>query len=146
MALRISELFLFVLLVAQLNVAIATPHPNADPGLFDLVPILNNLPILNYPPAHMITTNPDPECQAINGGARWCCQSTFDGDMPIVMELAPVLGYKLNPNSVNGIFCKKDPVCTVGTDLCCQVDAFPKVLSSLLNLAMYCQHTPRKWS
>lgn len=106
MALQISKFLLSVLLVAQLSVAMATPNPDADPGLFDLLPILNNLPILNYPPQNMITTNPAPECQAINGGGRWCCQSTFDGDMPIVLELAPVLGYKLNPNSVNGLFCK----------------------------------------
>ncbi|CAG8983746.1 hypothetical protein HYALB_00009842 [Hymenoscyphus albidus] len=104
--------------------------------------LVQPLPIADYPAPELVTNHPSTECEKINGGSRLCCQSTFDGGVPLVKELAPIIGFRLNHNSVNGIYCKKDAECAVGEDLCCQVDSFPNVIPTLLNLAMYCQSHP----
>lgn len=129
--------------------------------------LIQPLPVADYPIPEMVTSSPSPECEGVNGGSRLCCESTFNGDVPLIKELAPIIGFKLNRNSVNGIYCEfvfysllagprlftcrvvfifdfhqydvglhmlififlgeKDEECAVGTDLCCQVDSFPKV-------------------
>ena len=88
------------LLLATLVPASPTPQLLGAVGS-----LIQDLPILSYPPKSIVTTDISPECANLNQGTRLCCQSTFDGDVPIVMELAPVVGYKLDPNSINGIYC-----------------------------------------
>jgi hypothetical protein len=93
------------LFMATLIPASPTPSPNPD-LIGSLGPLIQDIPILDGPLPSMMTKNPSPECASLNQGTRLCCQSTFDGDVPIVLELAPLLGYKLDPNSVNGIYCE----------------------------------------
>jgi len=82
-------------------------RPNPDGGLLGFIgPLIQGIPLLDGPLPGMMTTNPSPECANLNHGTRLCCQSTFDGDVPLLLELAPVIGYKLDPNSVNGIYCE----------------------------------------
>ena len=94
---------------------------HAAPGLIDSLGHLiqgNGLPLLDYPLAQMMTKSPSPECAKVNQGARLCCKSTFNGDVPLLLELAPVIGYNLNKNSVNGIYCMKLSA-SDGTDMRC---------------------------
>lgn len=90
------------------------PAPVPDPGLTDL---LGSLPIVgdvlklvgnvgNAPPPTLLwTRNPSPQCAAINQGELLCCRGALAGDQPLVVFLAGVYGYKLNPNDVNGLVC-----------------------------------------
>ncbi len=90
-----------ILLLATL----ATPSL-ALPQLLGIVgQLLGIIPILSTPPPRELwTKTPSPECANVNGGALLCCESTFNGDIPIVVQLAPAVGYKLNPNSINCIY------------------------------------------
>jgi hypothetical protein len=45
--------------------------------------------------------NPLPTCT--NGGTPLCCQGTFAGDLPLIITLAGLTNYPLNPNDVNCI-------------------------------------------
>jgi hypothetical protein len=58
--------------------------------------------------------------------------------MPLVVELAQLAGqFKLNPNSINGLYCKKDfTTCNPGTKLCCQVDSVVNVLLALPSICI----------
>jgi hypothetical protein len=101
----------FTVLLTAITGVFAVPHP--EPQLSGVVsgllgevgPLLNLVPVLaSPPPAFLWTKNPSPECANINQGALYCCGSTFNGDMPLVVELSDLLQYKLNPNSINCIF------------------------------------------
>lgn len=39
----------------------------------------------------------------INGGTALCCQGTFAGDLPLIVALAGLTSFPLNPNDVNCI-------------------------------------------
>ncbi len=61
------------------------------------------------PPEFLTTPDPSPECAKEvggNGGQLQCCRVTVAGDLPIVVFLADVIGYNLNPNDINGVICK----------------------------------------
>jgi hypothetical protein len=117
--------------------------------------VLNELGVLYAaPPSFLLTTDISPVCKNVNNGMpppppdhppacfptqaeHWletgtllCCSSTINGDMPLVVELAQLAGqFKLNPNSINGLYCKKNfTTCNPGTKLCCQVDKVVNVL------------------
>jgi hypothetical protein len=49
--------------------------------------------------------NPIPDCSA-NGGHALCCQGTFAGDLPVIVALAGLASFKLNPNDINCIGSK----------------------------------------
>jgi len=109
--------------------------------------ILNSIPLLYAAaPDFLLTKDPSPQCANVNGGTLLCCSSTINGDMPLVVELAQLAGnFKLNPNSINGLYCKKDfTTCNPGTKLCCQVDDLvnPPIINDVLSLALYCQNAP----
>ncbi|KAH8786857.1 hypothetical protein BGZ57DRAFT_924510 [Hyaloscypha finlandica] len=150
----------FVILLVTLLTS-ATAAPQLVPvigGLLGGIPVvgaitgylgnvLNLLGVLYAaPPPFLLTKNPSPECKNVNNGALLCCSSTINGDMPLVVELAQLAGqFKLNPNSINGLYCKKDfTTCNPGTKLCCQVDSVvkPPVINDVLSLALWCQNAP----
>lgn len=73
-----------------------------------LGPVLNAIPFLGTdPPAAITTRQPSPQCANVNGGALLCCNSAINGDMPLVVQLSQLVGsFRLNPNSINGLYCK----------------------------------------
>ncbi|KAK8021652.1 hypothetical protein PG990_006790 [Apiospora arundinis] len=104
----ITSLLSLLLLVST---AQATPHPHPDPaglisGLADATKtLLGNLG--NAPPPQLLwTPRPSPQCAAVNGGELQCCRGALAGDQPLVVFLAGVYGYQLNPNDVNGLVCE----------------------------------------
>lgn len=121
----------------------------AAPQLSLIGPLLNDLPLLATPPPSFLSTqNPSPECAAVNQGTLLCCESTFNGDIPIVVQLSDLVHYKLNPNSINCIYGMHSPLCLVstsgtdqrccagqkdfttcnpGTQLCCEIDSLANV-------------------
>ncbi|KAK8055057.1 hypothetical protein PG993_000284 [Apiospora rasikravindrae] len=110
-----------VLLLALLPfTAQASPYPDPDPALLSTLTdatktLLGNLG--NAPPPKLLwTPRPSPQCAA-----------------PLVVFLAQLYGYKLNPNDVNGLVCDDQLDKCPGVKMCCQVTA----LSPLLSL--YCQ-------
>jgi len=94
---------LFSVLVALLTVAVMV-KANPTPGL---IPLLD--PILDLgasdPPRFLQTVKPSPQCANINQGELQCCRGTLAGDQQLVVWLAKVYGYRLNPNDVNGVNC-----------------------------------------
>jgi hypothetical protein len=102
----------FTGLLAAITAVLAVPHPEPQSlgdllgGLLgDVGPILDLVPVIDDPPpAFLWTKNPSPECANINQGALLCCGSTFNGDMPLVVELADLVNYRLNPDSINCLF------------------------------------------
>jgi hypothetical protein len=99
-----GSLALFRVLFVFFNIRSA----HGAPGLLDFIGHIvqgTGLPLLDRPLPEMMTKTPSPECVNINKGTRLCCQSTFNGDVPLLIELAPVIGYTLN-KSVNGIYCE----------------------------------------
>jgi hypothetical protein len=43
-------------------------------------------------------------------GTLLCCNSVINGDMPLVVELSELVGnFRLNPNSINGLYCTENP-------------------------------------
>ncbi|KAH6720616.1 hypothetical protein DL95DRAFT_440341 [Leptodontidium sp. 2 PMI_412] len=134
-----------IVLILLTITAIASPA-FALPQLLGAVgALLGLVPLLSTPPPRELwTKTPAPECANVNGGALLCCQSTFQGDIPIIVQLAPLIGYKLNPNSNNCIYGKKNfNACNPGTRMCCQVDVLATTpLSDLVSLALYCQNAP----
>ncbi|KAH7327063.1 hypothetical protein BKA65DRAFT_539739 [Rhexocercosporidium sp. MPI-PUGE-AT-0058] len=137
-----STTFILILLVftAIFPPALALPQLlDAVGALLDLVPLLST-----PPPRELWTKTPSPECANVNGGALLCCESTFQGDIPIIVQLAPLISYKLNPNSNNCIYGRKNfDTCNPGTRMCCQVDVLATTpASNLVSLALYCQNAP----
>ncbi len=99
-----TRIFLFLsLFITLFSYSFAFPQLLDPTSLIGEV--LNIIPILaDPPPASLVTKNPSPECANVNQGALLCCESTFNGDIPIVVELSNSVGYKLNPNSINCIY------------------------------------------
>ncbi len=97
--------FFFAVLAAAASSSLAAASPS--PGLLSslLNPILNLA--ANPPPKFLITHTPSPECAAINGGQLQCCRDTVAGDIQLVVWLAAIYGYSLNPNDINGLDCKR---------------------------------------
>ncbi|KAI0185249.1 hypothetical protein EV127DRAFT_441996 [Xylaria flabelliformis] len=84
------------------------------------------------PPALLYTPHPSLQCAASKGGndgALQCCRATVAGDLPIVVFLAAIYGYNLNPNDVNGLVCDDQIQDCPGVRLCCQVTALNPLLS-----------------
>ncbi|KAL8404803.1 hypothetical protein RB594_009614 [Gaeumannomyces avenae] len=111
---------------------VATPHPHpqpeAMPGLLSIAdPVLN---LLAMPPPKMLrTTTQSPECAAVNGGELQCCRATLAGDVQLVVWLAGIYGYKLNPNDINGVNCDSETAACPGVKVCCQVTTLSPLLS-----------------
>jgi len=127
----------------------------AAPQLFSLVgQLLGLIPVISTPPpAALWTKHQSPSCANVNQGTLLCCESTFNGDIPLIVYAAPTIAYKLNPNSINCIYgmalCLLDNLimsifvlisyttgkrmdnssstCSPGTALCCQIDALVDV-------------------
>ncbi|CZT05745.1 uncharacterized protein RCO7_03911 [Rhynchosporium graminicola] len=118
----------------------------ASPQLLGAVgALLNAIPLLSLPlPKELQTKTPSPECANVNGGALLCCESTLQGDIPLIVQLAPLVAYKLNPNSNNCIYGKRNfETCNPGTRMCCQVDVLATTpISNLVSLALFCQNAP----
>lgn len=118
----------------------ATPHPQPEA----LVP-RSNLPVVdpllnllaNPPPERLHTTKPSPQCKAVNGGELQCCRAMFAGDQQLVVWLAKIYGYQLNPNDINGLNCDDRLDNCPGVLVCCQVTALSPLLS------MWCQDYKR---
>jgi len=140
----------FTILLTAITAVFAVPHPEpqlsgilGDIGdlLEDVGPILDLLPVLNDPPpAFLWTKNPSPECANINQGALYCCGSTFNGDFPLVVGLADLVDYRLNPDSINCLFAQGDfTTCNAGTQLCCQVDVLATIPVLGEGVALFCE-------
>ncbi|KAH8198305.1 hypothetical protein TruAng_007507 [Truncatella angustata] len=99
----------------------AKPAPAPEPALIsDLVAGVQTLVgnIGNAPPPKLFwTPTPSPQCAAINQGQLQCCRGALAGDQPLVVFLAGIYGYKLNPNDVNGIICEYDLMAAGGGGL-----------------------------
>jgi hypothetical protein len=123
-ALLVALLVTLLFLSPQPSAAIptASPAPVPDPSLTDL---LGSLPLVgevlklvgsvgNAPPPTLLwTRNPSPQCGAINQGELLCCRGALAGDQPLVVFLAGVYGYKLNPSDVNGLVCRLMSSCSI---------------------------------
>ncbi|KAI0148649.1 hypothetical protein GGR57DRAFT_237633 [Xylariaceae sp. FL1272] len=108
------------------------PHPTKTAGVAGaLQTLLGN--IGNFqPPALLWTPQPSPECaisKGGNGGQLQCCRAIVAGDQPIVVFLAEIYGYLLNPNDVNGLVCDQALETCPGVRACCQVTALNPLLS-----------------
>ena len=51
----------------------------------------------------LATTTHSPECANLNGGTYVCCESTFNGGMPIVETLSELTDYPITKNTINGM-------------------------------------------
>ncbi|KAI0018213.1 hypothetical protein F4780DRAFT_794946 [Xylariomycetidae sp. FL0641] len=119
-------------LLALALLAAAQPSPSPSGPLGPLTTLLGSLGNAAPPPL-VFTSTPSPECAAANGGALQCCRGALAGDQPLVVFLAAVYGYALNPNDVNGVVCDGNLDACPGVQLCCQVTALSPFLS------LYCQ-------
>ena len=94
-------------LVLQLPLVAASPAPVPAPepllsGLTTLIGNIGNAP----PPKILWTPKPSPQCAVINQGQLQCCRGALAGDQPLVVFLANLYGYRLNPDNINGLVCK----------------------------------------
>ncbi|KAI0903295.1 hypothetical protein F4824DRAFT_185129 [Ustulina deusta] len=108
--------------------------PTPTGPLAPLISLLENIGN-GEPPEFLTTPDPSPECAKEvggNGGQLQCCRVTVAGDLPIVVFLADVIGYNLNPNDINGVICDDEIDDCPGVRVCCEVT----LLSPLLSL--YC--------
>ncbi|KAI1183904.1 hypothetical protein F5B17DRAFT_107675 [Nemania serpens] len=125
-------LFSFVVSLALLGHPVAAgllPSPTGPLG-----PVISLLgSIGNAEPPTLITTqHPSPECAVSaggNGGALQCCRAVVAGDLPLVVFLADVYGYALNPNDVNGLVCDDSLSECPGVRVCCEVTALNPLVS-----------------
>ncbi|OIW26610.1 hypothetical protein CONLIGDRAFT_481862 [Coniochaeta ligniaria NRRL 30616] len=129
-SIRTTMFSLFLLLSSLLMPVRANPTP----GLFPLagkIPILDALLALGAspPPKLLQTVNPSPECAAINQGELQCCRAMVAGDVQLVVWIAMVYGYNLNPNDINGLNCDNNLDACPGVKVCCQVTALNPLLS-----------------
>lgn len=87
---------------------LAIRKPDPEPGLLPKVPILDALLALGASPPPKVLRTPvqSPECAAVNKGELMCCRATVAGDVQMVVWLAKVYGYNLNPDDINGLLCK----------------------------------------
>ncbi|KAI1746962.1 hypothetical protein F4782DRAFT_535875 [Xylaria castorea] len=135
-----------MLLPLLISVALLSPLAIGAPGSrLPLPPLLSSStgplgPVISLlgdlgnaePPALLYTPQPSPQCAASkggNGGALQCCRAAVAGDLPIVVFLAAVYGYNLNPNDVNGLVCDDQIQNCPGVRLCCQVTALNPLVS-----------------
>ncbi|KAI0878225.1 hypothetical protein GGS24DRAFT_14038 [Hypoxylon argillaceum] len=117
----------------------AAPEPSLFPLLPSaatgpLAPVISLLANIGNaePPAILYTPNPSPECAKTaggNGGELLCCRVAVAGDLPIVVFLAKIYGYNLNPNDVNGLVCDDSLQDCPGVRLCCEVTALNPLVS-----------------
>lgn len=108
--------------------------PLLPTGTGPLSPVISLLANLGNaePPAILYTPHPSAECAASkggNGGQLQCCRATVAGDLPIVVFLAAVYGYNLNPNDVNGVVCDDQIQNCPGVRVCCEVTALNPLVS-----------------
>lgn len=95
-------------IVLQVSLVTASPAPAPEPLLSGLTTLVGN--IGNAPPPKILwTPKPSPECAVINQGQLQCCRGALAGDQPLVVFLAKLYGYKLNPNNINGVVCELSP-------------------------------------
>lgn len=66
--------------------------------------VLNLLPAREAPAA-LRTKNVHPLCHPLNQGALLCCETLFDGALPLVVKLSQTTGYELTTDAINGILC-----------------------------------------
>lgn len=115
-AASLARVFLaaFLLLLLPTPAVVASPapspepEPEPEPGLLGLnIPIVDPLlNLLNNPPPKLLrTTNPTSNCTNINGGELQCCRAMVAGDVQLIVWLAAIYGYQLNPNDINGLNC-----------------------------------------
>ncbi|KAJ9145334.1 hypothetical protein NKR23_g5437 [Pleurostoma richardsiae] len=117
-------------------IVLASPTPEPD-GITDLPVVGPLLDLLNNPPPELLkTTNPSPECAAVNNGELMCCRAAVAGDLQPIVWLAAAYGYYLNPNDVNGLDCDSNLDACPGIKMCCQV----ALLTPLV--ALWCQDYP----
>ncbi|KAK5625315.1 hypothetical protein RRF57_001031 [Xylaria bambusicola] len=91
--------------------------PNATGPLAPVISLLANIGN-GDPPQILWTPNPSPECAKDvggNDGELQCCRVTIAGDLPIVVFLAEIYGYNLNPNDINGVICELFSVSSLGS-------------------------------
>lgn len=83
-------------------------NPSPEPGLLPKIPVVDALLALGASPPPKVLRTPvkSPECAATNQGELMCCRATVAGDLQMVVWLAMVYGYDLNPNDINGLNCK----------------------------------------
>lgn len=127
--LRLSTIAAAALHLVTHSLAGALPPRDLVAELLAPVVDLGNTP----PPDLLWTPNPSAECAGVNAGELQCCRGSLAGDLPIVVFLAKVYGFELNPNDVNGILCDSELDECPGVKLCCQVTALNPLLS------LYCQ-------
>ena len=97
----------FAVLFALLAV-LALVSANPTPGLIPLLDPVLDLGAID-PPRFLQTVKPSPQCANINQGELQCCRGTLAGDQQVVVWLAKVYGYRLNPNDINGVNCASPP-------------------------------------
>ncbi|KAJ8128002.1 hypothetical protein O1611_g5635 [Lasiodiplodia mahajangana] len=105
--------------------------PSATGPLGPVISLLANIGNAE-PPQIIYTPNPSPECAKSaggNGGELQCCRATLAGDLPIVVFLAKIYGYNLNPNDVNGLVCDNSIQDCPGVRVCCEVTALTPLVS-----------------
>lgn len=100
--LRLSTIAAAALHLVTHSLAGALPPRDLVAELLAPVVDLGNTP----PPDLLWTPNPSAECAGVNAGELQCCRGSLAGDLPIVVFLAKVYGFELNPNDVNGILCE----------------------------------------
>jgi hypothetical protein len=92
-----------ILLFTLLTTTFALPVANLVNDLLGALG-LNGLVGNGTPPLE--TTIHSPQCASVNNGTYLCCESTFNGDLPIVVDLSAATDYPLTKNSINGFVCK----------------------------------------
>ncbi|KAI0425469.1 hypothetical protein F5Y09DRAFT_100052 [Xylaria sp. FL1042] len=105
--------------------------PSPTGPLAPLISLLENIGNSD-PPELLFTSEPSPECATKlggNGGHLQCCRAAVAGDLPIVVFLADVIGYNLNPNDINGVICDDQLDDCPGVRVCCEVTALSPLLS-----------------
>jgi hypothetical protein len=87
---------------------VALRYPTPEPALLPKIPIVDALLALGASPPPTVLRTPvkSPVCAAVNQGELMCCRATVAGDVQLVVWLAMVYGYDLNPNDINGLGCK----------------------------------------
>ncbi|KAI0545950.1 hypothetical protein F4679DRAFT_443225 [Xylaria curta] len=118
-------------LVIGARLLFPSPLPSPTGPLSPVVSLLGNAGN-SEPPALLYTPHPSSQCAASKGGndgTLQCCRATVAGDLPIVVFLAAIYGYSLNPNDVNGLVCEDQIQDCPGVRLCCQVTALNPLVS-----------------
>lgn len=130
LSIRTTMLSLFLFMSTLLLPVQANPTPGLLP-LAGKIPILDALLALGAspPPKLLQTVNPSPECAAINQGELQCCRAMVAGDIQLVVWIAMIYGYNLNPNDINGVNCDNNLDACPGVKVCCQVTALNPLLS-----------------